>query len=230
MLLRSLRARGFVGPRYEGLTGKLRFLAQALICRTEVVLHIARKDPLPPLADTGDLEVRWIRRFEDLAPFRDELERAYYPGLLDTWRAPFTWGERVALGLAAGKVVVFVWAQSGGGRGSVGWFGPLLDGECRVSRMGVLPAERGRAYLSRFLTLLLPQLFAEGHERVFSEVVIDNEPSLKAHLRTGFKAIGLARVAGSLLGGRVVLWRAVPDDVARMLERLAVPPADRTGR
>jgi GNAT superfamily N-acetyltransferase len=220
-LLRSLRVRGFVGPRYRGLAGGFRFLMQALVYRTEVVLQVARWDPIPQAVDAETMEIRWVTRFAELAPYHKELEGAYYPGFVDAWRAPFSWGERVALGLVSGRVVAFVWAQPGSAAGAICWFGPVLDRECRVSRMGVLPSARGRAYLTRFLALLLPELLAEGYDRVYSEVVLDNEPSLKAHLRTGFRAIGLVGVAGRLLGGRAIVWKAVPDSVAKKLARFA---------
>ena len=223
MPLGNLRNRGFVGPRYEGLTGKLRFLFQALVYRTEVVLQVARWDDLPPAAAETELTVEWHTHFEDVERYREQLDAAYYPGFLDGWRAPFSWGERVALGMAAGKVVAFVWAQAGRAQGVIAWFGPVLDRECRVSRMGVLPGLRGRAYLARFLALLLPQLFREGYDRIYSEVALDNEPSMKAHLRTGFRAIGVVGVAGRLLGGRAVVWKQVSPEVAAQLAAMAGP-------
>ncbi len=221
-MLRSLQVRGLVGPRYRGFRGKLRLAFQELVYRTDVILQLRRHDFQPP-APAPAMTLRWIDRFESLEPYRADLDAAYYQGFLETWRMPFSWGERVALGLVEGRIVAFVWAQDGADGGPVGWFGPILEHECRLSRMGVPPWARGRAHLTALLGLLIPGLFAGGAERLYSEVTLENEPSLKTHVRLGFRAVALVRVAGRLLGGRATIWKGVPGSVVSMLERYREP-------
>ena len=217
-MLRSLQVRGLVGPRYRGLPGKLRLAFQELVYRTDVILQLTSQGFEAPPSPAG-MTQRWVDRFESLEPFRKDLDAAYYPGYLETWRAPFSWGERVALGLVEGRVVASVWAQDGSDQGPVGWYGTILDGECRLSRMGVPPWARGHAYLTGLLGLLIPGLFAVGAERLYSEVTLENEPSLKTHVRLGFRPIALVGVAGRLLGGRATVWKSVPAPVLTMLEQ-----------
>lgn len=211
-LPRRLRGRGFVGPRYDGLRGRLRFIAQVLLYRTEVVLQASRSDPPFARPGQGDMKALWLTRYEELQSYREQIEREYHEGFLDSWRGPFEWGERVALALVDERVVAFVWAQPGSADGGVCRYGPVLEHECRLLRMGVVPALRGNNYLARFLAVLLPQLYAQGYDHLYSEVGVDNEPSLKAHLRVGFRPIGLVGVTGRLLGGRAVVWKAISRD------------------
>lgn len=207
-LLARLRTRGFVGPRYEGAAGRLRFLVQELVARREVVLVLDADDALPPPPPAAEtIALRAIRTTTELEPFEREVDAAYHAGYAARWREALGWGEELVLALRGGRVAGFGWVQVGTREGVGCHYTTVLAGEFRVLRVGVLPAFRRTGVNGAFYALLLRELRARGAHRVYIDCARDNLPSLRAQIRAGFRPIAELDVRGPLLGRGCVRWR-----------------------
>ena len=135
-LRRRLQLMGFEGPAYRGVRGKLRFVLESTLWREETVF-VATRESYDAVEDpTGpDLELIPIERFEDVAPFRAELEQHYYAGYTDRWRGPFQWGERAVIGRLEGKVASFNFFQLGTRAGHPTYWGRLLADDARTEEL-----------------------------------------------------------------------------------------------
>jgi GNAT superfamily N-acetyltransferase len=207
------RRRGFVGPRYEGIIGRLRFLYQHFVTRTDIVL-LARSDVwTPQIGQPSELVLQWIDRWEDLTPYAPALDAEYFEGFTRGWQPIFGWGEKLALAMLDDRVAGFGWVQTGSAEGLFCEYTLLWEGDRRVLRVGVLPSQRGRGVNTRFYSLLLDQLFSSGAGRVLIDCTVDNVPSLRAQMKAGFRPIGALHIRGAALGSGVV-WRPIrPGDL-----------------
>ena len=203
---KGLLKRGFVGPRYEGICGRLRFLVHELVIRTDVVLAARATD----VADTATdplLTIEEVTEVGGILKIAAAIDEAYGSGYSQRWMAPLGWGERLILMRRASVLVGFGWITQGCAAGTRYYAGWLRDGEYRVSRVGVLPAYRRRGYNTAFYALVLRHLFSQEATLVTVECAIDNLPSLAAIQRAGFRTVGRLRVLGRTLGG-YVKWKS----------------------
>lgn len=218
-LRRRLQNTGLVGPAYKGALGKLRLVKEHFVVRTEVV-SVATRGAVPEEtgAEREPLRLQILVDVAELEPFRAQLDAAYYPGFTAKWAAPFTWGETLILGLADEAVTTFTWVQRGTPAGFPCYYGPLLEGEARILRAGVLPAFRGHGVYARLNRAVVRQLFADGIERVYIDCYRGNVPALKSHIRSGFRPIALIRVVPAFGLGPFIRWQPLPNDL-RELDR-----------
>jgi RimJ/RimL family protein N-acetyltransferase len=198
--------RGFVGPRYEGIVGRLRFLLQELVAHVEVVL-IAEPDARTSVEPSDvDMDLIFLQTWDQFAAYEPEIAAAYYPGYADRWKDAFESGEQLILACVNGRVAGFGWLQTGTPEGVPCHYTRVLPDEYRILRVGVLPAFRRRGVNTSFYMLLLRVLAQRGARRVYIDCNKDNVPSLKAQMRAGFRPIGEIRVPGRLFPGAAVRW------------------------
>lgn len=219
------RNRGFVGPRYTGIVGKLRLLHQHWLVRTDVVLIATPEGKnRPPKEANPSVSLLLVKEYVNFEQYIPEFESEYYPGYASTWRHLFEWGETLALALLNGRVAGFGWLQEGTPEGLRCYYGCLFANEYRVLRVGVLPSYRRRGVNTTFYVLLLRHLFRSGVTRVYVDCNKDNIPSLKAQIRGGFRPIGEITVL-PLLDRHFIRWkplsRAVVDTWAELIGEVA---------
>ena len=191
---RKFKNKGFVGPRYSGLRGKLRLLLQDRLTHIERIM-VATPDTFQPELSklNSEVSLELVNCYEDAAQYRTAFEKAYYRDVTRHWSAYFEWGDILSLAIFHGKVVGFGWIQSGE-RITKSYYGPLDTTEYRVYRAGVFPdVRRQRVQASRH-KLVLEHLFSEGATRVFVDVFEDNIPNIKALHYAGFRDHGRIRV------------------------------------
>lgn len=215
VLQQRLSRKGFAGPHYTGLIGKVRFALESTIRRRELVFVLTPEafEAVTPPSRAG-FTLLHITALEQLTPYRTALETAWYPGLIDGWRGPWQWGERLFLGLQDGTPVSFNWLQVGTARGEATRWGRVLAQEYRIVRGGVAPSERGKGTNTLMKYAIIQELFATGASRVWAECYERNIPSVKTLRALGFVAIGLIEVL-ELPGLRgFIRWRPLPTATA----------------
>lgn len=186
---------GFEGPFYVGARGKLRFVAESVVARRELVFAARPQDrPAAPAAGAPTVALHRIRRFEDFAPFAAPVEAEYWPGYLEAWRAPLGWGEEAVVATVDGRPAGVSWLQFGTASGYPTYYGRLLDGEVRVLRVVVLPSWRRRGVNTAMLHRILGEQFAGGRTRAWIECYERNVPSVRTFLRVGFRPVGALSV------------------------------------
>jgi ribosomal protein S18 acetylase RimI-like enzyme len=200
---------GFEGPFYEGVRGKLRFLVESLAWRREFIFVATRESAASaPRLNSADIELVVLTSFDAVKKFGPELEEQYYPGFIDAWERPFTWGEQLVLGTVAGKVAAFAWVQRGTPEGFPTYYGRLLAKDARILRVGVLPRFRRRGLNSEMMRSVLELLLGDGVERVFAESHKYNVPSVRTFLKSGFRVLGMLTVLSIPGEGEYVRWSA----------------------
>jgi len=208
-----LSRKGFAGPFYQGLRGKLRFAFESLVYRKErvFVLHaegfrLARV-PLVP----GFRVIR-IESLPALEAYRAQLEQAWYPGLLEMWHGPWSWGERLYLGLLHNEPVSYNWLQKGTAQGHPTYWGRVFEGEYRILRGAVAPSWRGQGGNTAMKHAILADLFAQGAMRIYAECYARNVPSVRTLRSLGFREVGQLTVL-EVPGFRgFVRWSAADPD------------------
>ena len=211
-LLKRIKGAGFEGPFYRGIRGKARFIFETLAWRTEFIF-VGTEESLVSarVSQQLALSLRPITSFSALEHFRAELESEYYPGFVDKWRAPFTWGEQVVLGTIENRVAGFAWVQLGTAEGFPTYYRRLYTGEARILRVGVVPTFRRRGVNTTMMRELLRSLLMQGVERVFAESHKFNVPSVRTFLNAGFRPMGAIKVVS--LPGRSERVRWLPDSM-----------------
>jgi RimJ/RimL family protein N-acetyltransferase len=210
-LITRLSRRGFVGPRFDGIAGKLRFAYQQLVGHHEIVLMAEPRTFLPEHEASPELELRFIQAWANFDQYRAQFDSAYYPGYVDSWREVFDWKQELAILLVGGLVAGFGWIQRGASSGVSCHYGQLREGEYRILRVGVLPPYRRRGVNTSFYTLLVRALFSRGASRVMVDCSRDNAPSLRAQVKAGFRPIGELYVRGRLRRRAEAQWTAEYD-------------------
>jgi ribosomal protein S18 acetylase RimI-like enzyme len=233
-ILARIRRRGFDGPFYRGVRGKLRFVAESTVARSEIVFVCTPESFAAAPRPTGpSLELHPVERYADLEPFRAALEAEYHPGYLDGWRAPFTWGERAVVGTVEGKVACYNWMQFGTRAGFPTYWGRMFQGEARVLRGGVAPSFRRSGLNTLMKHRLLERFFGEGATRVYAECYKYNLPSVRTLLKIGFYPVGLLRVVELGPARNFVKWlpieRAYAEFRALGIDLEGAVPGERTG-
>jgi len=193
--------RGFVGPRFDGAIGKLRFLWQEMVVRRDIVLIAMPETVAPQSSVPAELRLDVVRDFTGVEPFADALDAEYFPGFAARFRAPFGWGETLTLLSSGARVVGFRWYQRGTAQGTRYYAGTLLPGDARILRGGIVPSGRRRGYNTALHVLLLHLLFEDGARRVFADVNKDNIPSVLSLTAAGYRPIRELTVLGPMLGG-----------------------------
>lgn len=194
-LTKKLSRKGFVGPRYRGLPGKIRFGYESFVARRELVFLMDPGDLVESRSlDTISLEVIEVADMEGLEVYRADLEARWYPGLLEGWKGPFDWGERLFLGLHEGGPIAFTWVQVGLREGAPVYWGRVFDGEYRILRVGTAPEWRGRGASTGLLAVVLKSLLSAGASRVYVECYEGNIPSVKTMEGLGFRRFGRIEV------------------------------------
>jgi RimJ/RimL family protein N-acetyltransferase len=206
-LARRFSRRGFVGPRFEGWRGRLRFVFQELVWRRDVMLVATPASAVPPASAALEpgLTLDYPPNHAALAPLAATLDAEYFPGFTARLREPFEWGETLVLLRNGERVLGFAWLQRGSPAGTPYYAGVLMPGDVRVLRVGVVPSQRRRGYLTALLVLLLQELFRTGASRVVAECSRDNLPSLRGFRAAGYQPVGELTVLGPLLG-RFIRW------------------------
>lgn len=220
-LLDRVQRAGFEGPFYRGLTGKARFVFETVAWRTEFIF-VGTKESMAaarPASRAIEVSLRTIRSFPELEKFKAELDAEYYPGYVNQWRAPFTWGEQVVLGLVGDRLAGFAWVQRGSAAGFPTYYGRLYEKDARILRVGVVPGFRRRGVNAAMMRELLASLLNEGFERVFAESHKFNVPSVRTFLGAGFRPASAIRVVSIPGKGEHVRWLA-PAAVERHLKDL----------
>lgn len=221
-LFRRAKHTGFTGPYYDGVIGSARFVWESIVARNELIMAAtpesvarvsARHDP--------DLTLHHIHQFSDLKPYREEFERAYYPGYLNGWEAPFGWGERAVVGTVGGRLACYNWMQTGTAEGFPTYYGRMFVNEARVLRAGVLPAFRRRGLNAVMKHALLADFFATGVERVYVECYQYNTPSIRSLTNVGFTPVGLITVIEAWPLRNFVRWRS-PGQLQRALREIGI--------
>jgi len=203
--LARLRSRGFVGPRYAGLLGRIRFVTQHLVVRREVVLVATRDTAV--FDDAPTITLRSIRTWRELEPFIAVIDSDYHAGYTKRWRRVLEWGEELFLVFRGDAVAGFGWAQRGEHAQIASHYGPIPEGDYRLLRVGVLPSWRRQGINRAFYRAVLRELFSRGAQRVYVDCSRDNLPSLAAQLEAGFRPVGEIAVTGSLVPGTWVRWQ-----------------------
>lgn len=225
-LARKIARKGFVGPQYRGVLGKARFAFESVVARKDF-LFVATPESFAavPAPAAGPLELHTISSFDELGPYAADLEREYYPGFLDAWRAPFGWGEELVLGTVEGQAACFHWLQRGSAAGVPVYWGSLLAGDARMLRAGVAPSFRRQGLNTLMDHMLLDRLFAAGMARVYIECHRNNVPSIRAFLKAGFRPLRLFTVV-ELRPFRSFLRWASAAAVRRELLELGIEVSD----
>jgi GNAT superfamily N-acetyltransferase len=214
-----VRKKGFEGPFYRGALGKLRFVAESTLWRRELVFAATPAGLAPAPATELPLVLHPVRSFAEVEPFRAGLEAEYYPGYVEPWRDPFTWGETAVVGTVDGAAACFAWLQRGTPEGFPTYYNRIFEGEARILRVGVVPSFRRRGLNTLLLHRMLEGLFAEGASRVFIECYQYNVPSARAFVRVGFRAVGLITVVELPMMNGFIRW-APPGRAAEELRRI----------
>lgn len=221
-LLARIQTMGFEGPFYRGIRGKLRFLLETVAWRREFVFMGTPESFAAAAApEAAELDLKFLTTFDGVEKLRDQLESEYYPGFVDAWRRPFTWGEQLVLGSIAGRVAAFAWVQRGNVTGFPTYYGRLFEKDARILRVGVVPSFRRRGLNSRMMHSLLERLLKEGFLRIFAESHKYNVPSVRTFLKAGFHAAGLLTVVSVPGEGEFVRWSS-PEHIASHLRELDI--------
>lgn len=203
--------KGFVGPHYTGLNGKLRFAFESLIVRRELAFVLERDDFRRD--SIGSAEGVVLVRIQDLQQLefhKEQLESAWYPGVTSTWHGPLSWGERLYIGFLGNVPVAFNFVQEGSAAGFPFYWGTLLAGEYRILRAGVAPAFRGKGINKAMKKHILSELFAAGASRVLADCYELNVPTVRTYRSMGFRPIGRLVVL-EIPGLRgFIRWSSVP--------------------
>jgi GNAT superfamily N-acetyltransferase len=209
---RRLRSMGFEGPAYRGVRGKLRFVLESTLWREEIVF-VATRESFEAAGDAPGptVELVAIAGFEELAPFAAQLEGHYYPGYLERWRGPFSWGERAVLALLDGEVAAYNFYQTGTAAGAPTYWGRLLADDMRTLRAAVMPPFRRRGVNRMMKRKLLRTFFESGKTRVYAECYRNNVPSARSFIAAGYKPIGELKVIEGVPLRNFVRWKSLRD-------------------
>ena len=190
-LQKRLARKGFAGPKYSGITGKLRFAIESKVARRErVFLLVPDEFHAVTIRKPTGFDVVQVRSPAALEPYRSALEQAWYPGLLESWKGPWSWGEKLYLGLLDGVPVSYNWLQQGTSSGHNVYWGRFFEGEYRILRGAVAPSWRGQGGNTAMKHAIFTELFAQGATRVYAECYANNIPSIRTLQALGFREIG----------------------------------------
>lgn len=204
-LKKRFKHRGFVGPKYKGILGKLKLLRQEWFGHYEFVSCAEPHDwAFDPERINPAVTLKVLNDFPEAEPYLEEMRQAYGRDFSEAWNKKFSWGEQLALAFLDGRVAAFVWVQDGG-RGAVCYYMRLGAGEYRLVTGGVLPQFRRKGVHTSRHKLVLEHLFSMGAKRVYIDAYEDNVPSWRGQYAAGFKKIGRIHVL-TLFGKTFIRW------------------------
>jgi GNAT superfamily N-acetyltransferase len=221
-LSRKWATKGFDGPFYAGVRGKIRFFVESTIGRSEIIFTATPASFGAVAPPTGPpIELVRATSFAELERFKTAFDAEYYPGYVEAWRAPFTWGEQAVVALVDGRPAGFAWLQFGNARGFPTYYGRIFEHEARVLRVGVAPSFRRQGVNTAMMYGVLASLFASGVKRACIECHKYNTPSVRTFLRVGYRPAAMITVLELPGMRRFVRWRSV-ESAAGEFTRLGI--------
>ena len=198
--------KGFVGPKYKGVYGKLKLFMQAWAGHVEIVSFAEKETWKMNLEGLNPLvRIEVIEQFDESKKYLEEMSRAYHRDFRSDWERFFSWGQILCVALLGGELASFGWMQDGRKRAKCHYI-RLSPGEYRLTRAGVLPGFRNQNVHATRHSLLLTRLFANGATRVYVDAFADNEYSWKGHFSAGYQELGRIFVKKTITGKEYVRW------------------------
>lgn len=214
-LIKKYRYKGYVGPKYHGVVGKIKLLMQGFLGHTEVVVYA---EPSFWKSNFSDIDIKnsfmnkLVRTYEESLPYLAILEEAYYIGFTKMWQSYFKQGQLLCLTFLHYKLAYFMWIQVGSQLGKC-FYSPLKEKEYRLLRGGTLPEMRNKKALICGQIICLEHLFKNGVSRVYTEAYEDNIYSRKGHRAVGFREFGRVFVRKTLTGKTYIRWVNADEDI-----------------
>jgi len=200
------KMKGFVGPKYKGVYGKLKLFMQAWAGHVEIVSFAEKETWKMNLEGLNPLvRIEVIEQFDESKKYLEEMSRAYHRDFRSDWERFFSWGQILCVALLGGELASFGWMQDGRKRAKCHYI-RLSPGEYRLTRAGVLPGFRNQNVHATRHSLLLTRLFANGATRVYVDAFADNEYSWKGHFSAGYQELGRIFVKKTITGKEYVRW------------------------
>jgi ribosomal protein S18 acetylase RimI-like enzyme len=205
-IINKYKHKGYTGPKYKGLWGKIRLLGQGWLGHNEIVLCAERdKWDYNPVVVNPKVKIRIISQYEESLDYTEEMKNAFYRDIREEWKKHFAWGQILVIALIDERLSGFGWLQEGRKKAKCHYI-KLQDGEFRALGAGVLPEYRNnQVHVSRH-HLKLRSLFENGAKRVFVEAFEDNVYAWRGHLKAGYREIGRIHVKKSLSGNTYIRW------------------------
>ena len=198
--------KGFIGPKYKGVYGKLKLFMQAWAGHVEIVSFAEKETWKMNLEGLNPLvRIEVIEQFDESKKYLEEMSRAYHRDFRSDWERFFSWGQILCVALLGGELASFGWMQDGRKRAKCHYI-RLSPGEYRLTRAGVLPGFRNQNVHATRHSLLLTRLFANGATRVYVDAFADNEYSWKGHFSAGYQELGRIFVKKTITGKEYVRW------------------------
>ena len=198
--------KGFIGPKYKGVYGKLKLFMQAWAGHVEIVSFAEKETWKMDLEGLNPLvRIEVIEQFDESKKYLEEMSRAYHRDFRSDWERYFSWGQILCVALLGGELASFGWMQDGRKRAKCHYI-RLSPGEYRLTRAGVLPGFRNQNVHATRHSLLLTRLFANGATRVYVDAFADNEYSWKGHFSAGYQELGRIFVKKTITGKEYVRW------------------------
>ena len=210
ILCKKFKVKGFVGPTYAGLVGKIRLAWEEYVMRTDVVFVTTRSILKKALISeiNNPLEVRFIMNPDELKMICQKFDDAYYPGFSKNWGKTIDSGEILIVGFVENDPVAFIWMQKGKAEGTGCYYGVFLQGDARLYRAGVMPEYRRQGIYTRFMqTLLCKVLESDDMQRVYIDCHKENIAAYNTHLNSGFRKIGSITVIRGTNNRRFIRWQ-----------------------
>jgi len=200
------KMKGFIGPKYKGVYGKLKLFMQAWAGHVEIVSFAEKETWKMNLEGLNPLvRIEVIEQFDESKKYLEEMSRAYHRDFRSDWERFFSWGQILCVALLGGELASFGWMQDGRKRAKCHYI-RLSPGEYRLTRAGVLPGFRNQHVHATRHTLLLSHLFKNGATRVYVDAFVDNEYSWKGHFSAGYQEVGRVFVKRTITGKEYVRW------------------------
>ena len=200
------KMKGFIGPKYKGVYGKLKLFMQAWAGHVEIVSFAEKETWKMNLEGLNPLvRIEVIEQFDESKKYLEEMSRAYHRDFRSDWERFFSWGQILCVARLGGELASFGWMQDGRKRAKCHYI-RLSPGEYRLTRAGVLPGFRNQNVHATRHSLLLTRLFANGATRVYVDAFADNEYSWKGHFSAGYQELGRIFVKKTITGKEYVRW------------------------
>lgn len=209
ILWKKFQLKGFVGPAYSGLLGKSRLAWEEYVYRTDVIL-VASCDTLEPDSSGAcdQIDIKIYTNSNEIGDLCKILDIAYYPGFTANWKCLLDSGEALIAGFIKGEPVAFIWMQRGKSSGVGCYYGVFLEGDIRLYRAGVVPANRRKGIYTRFIRDSLCKIFHSNEvHRVYIDCHKANIAAYHAHIKGGFREVGNITVIRGLAGKQFIRWQ-----------------------
>jgi RimJ/RimL family protein N-acetyltransferase len=203
--LQSIKHRGYVGPRYDGLYGKIRQFFDSKFGHYEIISYAEPEWWQPSLEPDPNISISPISSFSDAKVFLPIMQNAYHRSFENRWISYFSRGQFLVISFYLNELSSFIWLQDGN-RGTKSHYINLQPNEYRAMRGGVLPQFRAKGIHTMRHILLIDHLFSIGARRVFTDAYEENIYSIRAHRKAGYRQFGRIHVKPSRRGMDYVKW------------------------